>query len=39
MEYISVDEAAQNWGISIRSVQLHCQKGMLLALFCAVERG
>ena len=27
MEYMSVEEAAQKWGISIRSVQLHCQKG------------
>lgn len=27
MDYISVEEAAQKWGISIRSVQLHCQKG------------
>ena len=27
MDYMSVEEAAQKWGISIRSVQLHCQKG------------
>ena len=27
MEYMSVEEAAQKWGISIRSVQLHWQKG------------
>ena len=27
MEYMSVEEAAQKWGISVRSVQLHCQKG------------
>ena len=36
MEYISVDEAAQNWGISIRSVQLHCQKGNVVG---AILRG
>ena len=27
MDYMSVEEAAQKWGVSIRSVQLHCQKG------------
>lgn len=27
MDYISVQEAAAKWGLSLRSVQLHCQKG------------
>ena len=27
MDYMSVEEAAQKWGIPVRSVQLHCQKG------------
>ena len=25
MEYMTVEKAAQKWGVSIRSVQLHCQ--------------
>ena len=36
MEYMSVEEAAQKWGISIRSVQLHCQKGNVVG---AILRG
>ena len=36
MEYISVEEVAQKWGISIRSVQLHCQKGNVVG---AILRG
>lgn len=37
MEYISVEEAAQKWGLSIRSVQLHCQKDLKVRLFMARE--
>ena len=27
MKYISVAEAAEKWGITPRSVQIHCEKG------------
>ena len=27
MAYISVKEAAEKWGLSARSVQIHCEKG------------
>ena len=36
MEYMSVEEAAKKWGISIRSIQLHCQKGNVVG---AILRG
>ena len=36
MDYMSVEEAAQKWGLSIRSVQLHCQKGNVVG---AILRG
>ena len=27
MKYMTVEEAAKKWGVSVRSVQLNCQKG------------
>ena len=27
MEYMSVAEADQKWGLTLRSVQIHCEKG------------
>ena len=27
MKYMTVEEAAKKWGVSVRSVQIHCQKG------------
>ena len=36
MEYMTVEETAQKWGLSIRSVQLHCQKGNVVG---AILRG
>ncbi len=27
MKYMTAAEAAQRWGVSVRSVQIHCEKG------------
>ena len=27
MKYMTVEEAARKWGVTARSVQIHCQKG------------
>ena len=32
MRYITVEEAAKKWGLSARSVQIHCQKGNIVGV-------
>ena len=32
MKYITVEEAAKKWGLSARSVQIHCQKGNIVGV-------
>lgn len=32
MRYMTVSEAAAKWGLTVRSVQLHCLKGNVLGV-------
>ena len=32
MRYITVEQAAKKWGLSARSVQIHCQKGNIIGV-------